>query len=357
MGKVFFSKRPLKDIPQCGTVCRIVRNPFSLRKSVAVCNSLSFGRGVCLGNIPELHSGDIVKIYPDGKVYRLWDSTSFHNCLFVTEACNFHCVMCPQPPSSDLREHHFDNLRILRLIEPRCASMIGITGGEPILFPDRLVEYFDIINRRYPSARVEILTNGSLLANFAVAKKLALSAPLDTCFCVSIHGDTAELAESIMHCPGGWDCAVQGILNLARLKQQIEIRLVLTLKNIAYLPDIATFFYRNFPFVTHIALMGQEIVGEAENNYAETWVEPADYAESLADAVIYLDSMGMSVSIYNIPICLLPPRCWQFAEKSISDWKQDYRTECTGCTKINDCCGFFTTSKNHIPAGIGPILT
>ena len=77
--------------------------------------------------------------------------------------------------------------------------------------------YFSIINKKFPRARVEILTNGSLLSDFNVAKKIALATPYDTCFCVSIHGDTGSLAESIMRCPKGWNKALTGICNLAKL--------------------------------------------------------------------------------------------------------------------------------------------
>ena len=233
--------------------------------------------------------------------------------------------------------------------------MIGITGGEPTLFPDRLIEYFDVINRKFPSARVEILTNGSLLSDFAIAKRLALAAPLNICYCVSLHGDTASLAESIMRCEGGWDKAIQGITNLARLQQQIEIRVVVTKNNAPFLEDIAVFLYRNFPFVYHIAFMGQEITGEAVGNYHDIWVEPMDYAERLDRAVRYLASMDMNISIYNIPLCLLPETSRRFAARSISDWKQAYIAKCEGCSLKSDCCGFFTTSGTHYPRGIRPM--
>ena len=100
--------------------------------------------------------------------------------------------------------------------------------------------------------------------------------------------------------------------------------------------------------------MGQEIIGLAEENYSDAWVEPTAYANDLAEAVIFLSAMGMNVSIYNIPLCILPENCHPFAVRSISDWKQNYRAECAGCEKINECCGFFTTSRNFIPKGINP---
>ena len=228
MAASFTSKRALPStISSNGTIRRVTRNPFASGDDVVSCSSLPFRKCLNIGNIKELNQGDIVKVYPDGRIVRLWDATSFQNCLFVTNGCNFRCLMCPQPPCADNPEQHKENLRLLDLLNCK-VEMIGITGGEPTLFPERLIEYFDVINRKYPSARVEILTNGSLLSDFGLAKRLALAAPLDLCYCVSIHGDTGALAESIMRCEGGWDKALQGLSNLARLQQQIEIRVVVT---------------------------------------------------------------------------------------------------------------------------------
>ena len=354
MAECFTSKRVLPGrISPNGTIRRVSRNVFASGDDVVSCSTLSFRKCLNVGNVKKLHSGDIVKVFPDGKIIRLWDSSSFQNCLFVTNGCNFRCLMCPQPPCADNPEQHEENLRLLDLLNSK-VEMIGITGGEPTLFPERLIEYFDVINRKFPTSRVEVLTNGSLLADFGTAKRLALAAPLNICYCVSLHGDTGSLAESIMRCVGGWDKALQGIINLAKLQQQIEIRVVVTKNNAPYLEDIAVFLYRNFPFVYHIAFMGQEIIGEAVKNYSGIWVEPIDYASNLDCAVRYLAAMDMNVSIYNIPLCLLSETSRKFAARSISDWKQTYIDKCEGCMMKSDCCGFFTTSGKHCPRGIIP---
>ena len=354
MSKSFTSRKSLPNtISPNGTIRRVTRNVFAAGDDVVSCSALPLRKCLSIGNITELHSGDIVKVFPDGRIVRLWDASSFQNCLFVTNGCNFRCLMCPQPPCADNPEQHTENLRLLDLLNCK-VEMIGITGGEPTLFPDRLIEYFDIITRKFSSARVEMLTNGSLLSDFTLAKRLALASPLNFCYCVSIHGDTGSLAESIMQCDGGWDKAIQGITNLARLQQQIEIRVVLTKNNAPYIEDIAVFLYRNFPFVYHIAFMGQEITGEAVENYPAIWVEPIDYAANLDRAVRFLASMDMNVSIYNIPLCLLPETSRRFAARSISDWKQAYIEKCSGCKMKSDCCGFFTTSGTYFPKGINP---
>ena len=355
MAESFTSKRTLPGtISPNGTIRRVTRSAFAAGDDVVSCAVVPFRKCLSVGNINELYSGDIVKVFPDGKIVRLWDSSSYQNSLFVTNRCNFCCLMCPQPPCADNPEQHIENLRLLDLLNCN-VEMIGITGGEPTLFPNRLIEYFDVINRKFPSTRVEILTNGSPLSDFGMAKRLALASPLNTCYCVSIHGDTGDLAESIMRCPGGWDKALQGLNNLARLQQQIEIRVVVTQKNAPYLEDIALFLYRNFPFVYHIAFMGQEITGEAVRNYSEIWVEPTEYAPSLDRAVRYLAAMDMNVSIYNIPLCLLSETSRKFAARSISDWKQAYIEKCTACKLRSDCCGFFTTSGDFLPQAIMPI--
>ena len=355
MAESFTSKRALPStISPKGTIRRVTRNVFASGDDVVSCSIVPLFKCLNIGNVDGLHSGDIVKIFSDGKIIRLWNAMSFQNCLFVTNGCNFRCLMCPQPPCADNPEQHAENLRLLNLLDCK-VEMIGITGGEPTLFPERLIEYFDIINRKFPSARVEILTNGSLLSDFGMAKRLALAAPLNICYCVSIHGDTGTLAESIMRCEGGWDNTLKGLINLARLQQQIEIRVVVTKNNAPYLEDISVFLYRNFPFIYHVAFMGQEITGEAMENYSDIWVEPLDYARSLDRAVRYLSSMDMNVSIYNIPLCLLPESSRRLAARSISDWKQAYIQKCEGCRIKSDCCGFFTTSGNHYPRGIQPI--
>ena len=62
------------------------------------------------------------------------------------------------------------------------------------------------------------------------------------------------------------------------------------------------------------------------------------------DAVKYLDEWHYNVCIYNIPLCLLPDKFHKFAQKSISDWKNDYTDICQECKKKEMCCGLFTTS-------------
>ena len=49
----------------------------------------------------------------------------------------------------------------------------------------------------------------------------------------------------------------------------------------------------------------------------------------------------MNVSLYNFPLCTIPDFYRKYAVRSISDWKQKYLDECTGCVEKDYCGGFF----------------
>ena len=50
----------------------------------------------------------------------------------------------------------------------------------------------------------------------------------------------------------------------------------------------------------------------------------------------------VNVSIFfNHQLCTLNPDVYEFAVKSISDWKNDFLPNCSNCKKKLECGGFF----------------
>jgi len=111
------------------------------------------------------------------------------------------------------------------------------------------------------------------------------------------------------------------------------------------LNDLAHFIYRNLPFASHVALMGLEITGFTRPNLSKLWIDPYEYQSELKRAVEYLAIRGMSVSVYNHPLCLLPRDLWKFARRSISDWKNVYFEVCGSCGVRQQCGGFFMSAE------------
>ena len=263
--------------------------------------------------------------------------------------------MCPQPPRKDDAHLHQVNRRVISLLPPGAVTHVFFTGGEPALFSDRLVELMTLAKNKFPDAFYDVLTNGILFSDFDLAKKIAQAAPTKTTFCVSLHADVASIHEKMNGADGSFGKVVKGIHNLAKLRQTVEIRPVITKLNYKRLRNMAEFVYRNFPFAAHVAFMGMEIRGEAEKHYDQIWIDPLEYSSALEEAVWDLHRRGINVSIYNIQLCLLPKRMWRFARQSISDWKNDYLDICKNCTVKTRCCGVFTTSGKRQSSQIKPV--
>jgi hypothetical protein len=82
------------------------------------------------------------------------------------------------------------------------------------------------------------------------------------------------------------------------------------------------------------------------------WIEPEKFVNFLEDAVHYLVQRGINVSIYNMPLCLLPKSLWFAARQSISDWKQSFDSKCLSCSVKERCSGVFDSGvevyKKHL---------
>ncbi len=109
---------------------------------------------------------------------------------------------------------------------------------------------------------------------------------------IPIYGTEPTLHDYVVQARGAFDETVRGILNLARLNQTIEIRVVIHKQTAPYLVEIAEFIARNLPFVEQVALMGLEMIGFARANIEDVWIDPIDYRDALTEAVMLLDRAG-----------------------------------------------------------------
>jgi His-Xaa-Ser system radical SAM maturase HxsC len=290
----------------------------------------------------RLHDGDIVSVQDDGKINILYESSSDHNTLLVTERCNGSCIMCPQSLVSHEEDKTPFILRIISLIDQK-AQVLGITGGEPTLLGDRLIKIVRECKERLPRTQLALLSNGIRFEDFDYVKELMLVQHPGLIIDIPLHSDTDTEHDKIIGVKGFYK-TIKGLYNLARFNQKIGIRVVIHRLNYKRLPQFAEFLYRNFPFVFHIAFMQMETIGLARENIDRLWIDPYDYNEELCEAVLHLWRRGMNVSIYNAQLCILPRDLWQFARKSISSWKNIYLDECEKCDCREDCGGFFESS-------------
>ena len=304
-------------------------------------------------HLDHLSDGDAVVMRPkQGYIRTLYRINSDFNSLFITERCNSDCVMCPQPPNpADDSYLIEENLQLIRLMNP-ATRYLGMTGGEPTLLKDDLIRIIAACKEYLPNTAIDLLTNGRMFLYDSYARKIADVRHSGLTVCIPLYSHIPSEHDYIVQAKDGFVQAMEGLYNLGRLRQRLEVRVVIHALNYRRLPKLAEYIYRNLPFVAHVTFMQMEIKGYVKKNLDELWIDPYDYQPELVEAVSYLDMVGMNVSVYNHQLCVLDKSLWPFARKSISDWKNIYLPECEVCSERERCGGLFSSAEtvhsNHI---------
>lgn len=303
--------------------------------------------------------GDVIVASPDSRTVRvLYRRGSNSNLLFMTDRCNSLCLMCSQPPKDiDDAWHIEENLHLLDLLDAG-AEQLGISGGEPTLYRAGLLEIIAKAKAVVPEKSIHLLSNGRQFSDASWIEDLKQIAHPELTWGIPLYADNAADHEQVVQAHGAFSETIQGIYNLARAGQRIEIRVVLSQLTAPRLAELAHFIFRNMPFVEHVALMGIENMGLAKKNFETLWIDPVDYQKELCQAAHFLDNRGMAVSIYNLPLCVLRPSLYPFYRQSISDWKNLFIDDCTGCSAIGNCAGFFKSHSDRWQSrGIHPLTS
>src|SRR5260370_19610877 len=136
---------------------------------------------------------------------------------------------------------------------------------------------------------------------------------------IPIYSAVPTVHDYVVQARGAFDETIRGILNLKRFKQRVEIRIVIHSKTVSELRAISEFIIRNLIFVDHVAFMGLELMGFAKPNVSELWIDPPLYQGELRAAVERLAAPRVPLSIYNLPLDVIPPLLFHLPRQYISD--------------------------------------
>ena len=309
-----------------------------------------------IGTPGVIAPGDVVRLLAgSSRVSVLYRRGSNSNTMLATERCNSFCIMCSQPPREVDDGWLVDEMLETISLVDRDEVQLGISGGEPTLLGDELLLVLDRARRCLPKTDLHILSNGRRFAEEAFARTVCAVRHPNLTWGIPIYSDCPEIHDYIVQAHSAWNETLAGLYNLARYEANVEIRVVVQCANVERLGELAYFIFRNLTFAKHIAFMGLEPMGFAKINYKRVWIDPVDCMDALRDAVFFLANRGMSVSLYNYPLCTVPTELRPFARQSISDWKNSFLPECNGCALRIGCCGFFRSfTGKWISRGIKP---
>lgn len=289
--------------------------------------------------------GDIASVSSSGKLRVLLSRKANHNTVLITERCNNLCLFCSQPP----KEGNDDWLlgqAMLGLADFGFDGVIGVSGGEPLLYGQKFIDFLDFIAEYSPTTSLHVLTNGRAFCDFQFTKEIAArSSKLSISFGIPLYSASAETHDLLVGAEGAFSETVKGIINAGNMGLNMEIRFIPTQKNFQDLSSVIEYCNRVFSNINQISVMNLEPMGWARKNWDELYISPINYAEHIQKSVRLSKFGSTPLVFFNYPLCHLEQSVWDYTVKSISDWKNHYPAECKGCRLIDSCGGYFSSAE------------
>ena len=310
-----------------------------------------------VNNIDTLCSHDIVEILPNNIVKILFRVNSDDNALVVTNHCNCNCVMCPEPLAvRDNESIPVEKIkRLIQLIDSY-PKYLCITGGEPTTLKESLFDILDTCRARLPNTNYMLLTNARMFTYINYVTEFNNHKPQSLALGIPLYGSTSEIHDKITNTVGSFAQTVNGIRNLIKTGNIIEIRIVVSKLNYRELLQLSNFIIGNFPNVARVNIMALEMLGNAIVNKEDTWIDFTEIKEPVRQMTINLIKNGIETYLFNFPLCFVDETLWSITLKSISDYKVRYFDECEECVVKEKCGGFFNSTINLKELQVVPYL-
>lgn len=168
--------------------------------------------------------------------------------IFVTNHCNSNCIMCPlsETVRKKVNQRHIEE--VFQKIDelPENVEYINVTGGEPTLVGNEFFDIMEKLKNKFQNSGFQLLTNGRSFADFEFLKRLLPCLPYGIRFAIPLHASNAKLHDQITRSKGSFGQTDQGIKNLLICQQKVEIRIVVSKKNIEDLLNTAKYITEQY---------------------------------------------------------------------------------------------------------------
>ena len=278
--------------------------------------------------------------------------------IFVTEACNSNCVMCPLSTAMRKRGNKMLEKQWMELLEsiPYNPPHITITGGEPFLEYRYLFPIMEKINQRYPETEILVLTNGRAFAVKHIVDSFAEIATTYYTVAIPIHGPSAAVHDRITQTEGSFRQSMIGLKRLGDSNAKIEVRIVAHRLNISEITHTFQMLVDSGVRISTINLVGLEMTGTAASNRNMIWVDYQQVCDEARAGILYAIRSGIDVSLYNFPLCFIPRDLWALAKCSITPNKVRYDQLCGNCIEKKSCGGMFYSTYQLGLCQVNPFL-
>ena len=266
--------------------------------------------------------------------------------LYVTEACNSNCIMCPMSVDSRRRGASLTREQWEKIDSsiPIDSRHVTITGGEPFLEYGKVVPVMKQIASSRPDAEILVLTNGrAFCLDFIMEEMLPFLTERFT-FAIPVHGPDAVLHDCITQAEGSFEETIAGIRKLSKSPARIEIRIVAHRLNLHALNETIRMLIDSKIRISVINIIAMEMMGCAAANREKLWVDYDEICRTVYPGIQYAIMHQTDIGLYNFPLCCVPKELWGIAKNSISYSKVRYYEECRKCREYKACGGLFKST-------------
>lgn len=305
----------------------------------------------------QLADGDIITVNEEGLVHRLFSGRERAATVYLTGHCNSNCIMCPVSDEERRTSGGLADEAMMAYLQmlPADVRHITVTGGEPTLRTALFLRTMRTIAVRFRQADVLLLTNGRSFSLQGFLQELLHLCPAHLCVAIPLHAPEAGLHDAITRAPGSFVQTNEGIGNLLAQGIAVELRVVVSRKNAAYLPELADFIVAHYPEVHVVNFIGLETRGNCARHLQALYLDAPAAFRAVQPAVLKLMKHGIDVQLYNFPLCAVAPGFWEICRRSITPEKIRYAPACGDCAARPYCGGFFQTTLAMTKPHVQPI--
>lgn len=342
----YLQENGLSALSLCNEDLRIMPDNIVLSDNEAILHKIS----LC-------EEGDVFELTEQGELYLSYDLKSEDNAFVLTNHCNSNCIMCPSAEYSRKNGNSVTIEYLLNYIRylPEDAVHLTITGGEPYLIGRPIFTFFSALKEKYKDTTFLLLTNGRIFSVPEYCFATNSSLPPRTVIGIPVHGPNSEIHDAITQAAGSFEQTNIGIKNMIALGRMVELRIVVSRLNAAYITDIARLFVHEYSGASSVKIMGLEMLGSAAVNREKVWITYKEAFQKSKEAISLLIANGFDVQLYNFPLCSVERKYWNICAKSISADKVRFAERCAPCKMKDACGGLFAGSFNHAKGDVSPI--
>lgn len=271
--------------------------------------------------------------------------------FFISRTCNNYCIMCFENDRNVNKEYTTDEL--LNQFDKEISGdeeMIVLSGAEITTRKD-LFSLLGYIRNKNPKARIFLPTNGRMFSYNSYVKEFMKLKLRDVKITVSILGHNEQIHDKLTRVGGSFRQTVQGIKNLLRYKQNVNINATILNQNYKGIPKICDYFLAMGVNSIQLALV--EPNGKAKGNFR-------DFIPKMSECMPYillaLKNGGGKVRVKNIPTCLLKG-LHNLKYFSTQNHLKEKAEQCKLCHYQSECQGIWTDYiKIYGSSELKPIL-